>query len=440
MGSSLPHITTFGYDTRRSTFGYDTRRSTTYSADTTGPRHDGEMEPLRHPVGFVRDFARDITRDYAPRTARRSKDSMKRRLLRLRSRIFFIVQCSVSAGLAWWFTTDVLKHPSPYLAPVAAIVCLGMTFGQRYRRVIEVTVGVALGVLIGTAFAHFFGAGPWQIIVVAAISMCLAALLGAGVLISTQAAIQGLIVVTLVVDPEIGGFDRWLDALVGAVIALLAATVAPASPIGKPRVLATKIVTNLGGIIADAAKAYRNSDGKLAATTLRRARASESDFDQFDAATKEGLAVVRLSPFHRRNAPGVQEIAQLAGPLDRAMRNTRVLVRRIGTALWRQEAIDPRVIELLSDLSILTGQLAEPIKSGEGSESMRGRLVTIANTSNDLPIESSLSSAVVVAQMRSIVVDLLELTGLSYDEARKRLTGYVADNPLLPDPGDPDED
>ena len=63
--------------------------------------------------------------------------------------------------------------------------------------------------------------------------------------------------------------------------------------------------------------------------------------DEAGALSAEGIAVVRLSPFRRRHLPGVQAIADLLEPLDRAIRNLRVLVRRAAIATWRDEPVPP---------------------------------------------------------------------------------------------------
>ena len=53
-------------------------------------------------------------------------------------------------------------HPTPFFAPIAAVVSLGTSYGQRLRRVAEVTLGVAIGVFVGdllTALARARAAG-----------------------------------------------------------------------------------------------------------------------------------------------------------------------------------------------------------------------------------------------------------------------------------------
>ncbi|MBW8731866.1 MAG: FUSC family protein, partial [Terrabacter sp.] len=101
----------------------------------------------------------------------RSRLSVRTRFERLRSRVFLLVQCAVSAGVAWWLATDVFGHTSPFFAPIVAVVCLGMSYGQRLRRVFEVAIGVAVGVFTADVFVHVAGSGPWQIAAVVLVSM-----------------------------------------------------------------------------------------------------------------------------------------------------------------------------------------------------------------------------------------------------------------------------
>ncbi|WP_194291488.1 FUSC family protein [Cumulibacter manganitolerans] len=379
------------------------------------------MDPSKHAAQFIRDLTHDLSTDLAPRAAEASKRSARTRVHRLRSRVYFILQCSVSAGVSWWVAQHLWNHKMPYLAPVAAIVCLGLTFGQRWRRVLEVTVGVATGVFIGSAFAHYFGSGPWQIIVVAAAGMVLASLLGGGALISTQAAVQGTIVVTLVGHAETG-FDRWLDALVGAVIALIAATITPASPIDAPRDIARRIARSMADVLRAAVVAHRDGDLDAAAQALYAARESEADLASFATATNEGMAVVRHSPLRRRRRGSVEEIAAIAAPIDRAVRNIRVLVRRISTAIWRHDPVSDEVLATVEDLAEVIDRMAE-LDEDERLSEWRARLAELGDRTSALHM-SSLSSAVLIAQLRSIIVDLLEVTGLTYEQARDRLTAY----------------
>src|SRR5207245_11236458 len=72
-------------------------------------------------------------------------DVSTRRLTRWRNRAVPIVEAALAAVLSWLVAVHLVDHRAPFFAPVAAVVCLGITLGQRLRRVIELIVGVGLG-------------------------------------------------------------------------------------------------------------------------------------------------------------------------------------------------------------------------------------------------------------------------------------------------------
>ena len=97
------------------------------------------------PTSIFRDSR---VEDLIERGRRRSRLSLATRIDRVRSKGWHLVQCALAAGAAWAIAHDLLGHAAPFFAPIVAVICLGMTYEQRLRRVAEVTVGVALGVAI----------------------------------------------------------------------------------------------------------------------------------------------------------------------------------------------------------------------------------------------------------------------------------------------------
>jgi len=89
--------------------------------------------------------------DLSERTTQLGRRSVAQRLGRLRSRAFLIAQTAVTAGLAWFLAAELLGHPQPFFAPIAAIICLGGTFGHRLRRGVEIALGVAVGIAVAVA-------------------------------------------------------------------------------------------------------------------------------------------------------------------------------------------------------------------------------------------------------------------------------------------------
>lgn len=356
--------------------------------------------------------------DLSERGVRRGAASQRRRVDRWRSRLWMICQCAFTAGLAWWVCADVLKHPQPAFGPVTAVVTLGFSFGQRLSRALEIAVGVAVGVFFGDLFLMLFGNGPVLIAVVCLLSMSVATWLGARNLMITQAGLQSVMVLTLLPHAS-QGFTRWLDAVVGVSLALLVTTIAPASSVSRPRLLAASVLTEAAGTLDQVREALTHRDPEAGDTVLERARHSERSLDELNDATDEGLAVVRYSPFLRGQLPIMQEISELTEPLDRLMRNLRVLARRSAVALYQSEVIPDSYLRLMGRLADELRYCAAELQARRMPESARPRLIRLGAQSSGLGLANTLSTVVLLAQMRSILVDALMLTGLDYASARE---------------------
>ena len=62
---------------------------------------------------------------------------LKPRLRRWRATALPVAQAALAAGLSWLVAVNVVDHRLPFFAPIAAVICLGVTLGQRLRRGIE---------------------------------------------------------------------------------------------------------------------------------------------------------------------------------------------------------------------------------------------------------------------------------------------------------------
>ncbi len=357
--------------------------------------------------------------DVSERTAKAGRASLEERYERWRSRWFIIGQIAITAGIAWFIATQLLGHHLPFFAPVAAIVTLGVSFGQRFRRAVEVAIGVAVGVGIGDIFVTIFGSGVWQLVVVIALAMSIATLLGAGQLMIIQSGVQSAIIVALAPTAD-QAFDRWFDAIIGSGMALLMAMIAPSAPLRKPRLVAAEALTDMAVTLEEAARALRDGDQDAADAVLDHSRRGEEVLRRFSAAAAEGLAVVRQSPFHRRQLPSVMAYADLAGPLDHASRNLRVLARRCVVLTWRREPPPPRTyLDLMDELARVIRFMATELGARRLPTKARDRLAAVGTASSHVELVDSISGVVILAQLRSMIADLLELTGMDYTEARE---------------------
>ncbi|HET7533632.1 MAG TPA: FUSC family protein [Nocardioidaceae bacterium] len=358
--------------------------------------------------------------DTLDRAWQRGRVSARARLARVSSKSWHIGQAAVAAALAWVIAKDVLGHPTPFFAPIAAVVCLGTSYGQRLRRVAEVTVGVAVGVFVADLLVLALGTGWWQLGLVVALAMSAAVLLDTGGLLVTQAAVQSIIVTTLLPDPD-QALLRWTDALVGGAVALVAAAVVPGAPLRRPRERAAVVVRKIASLLRTASESAVDGDLERALAMLASARTTEPLIRELQAAADEGMSVVASSPFRRRHRGQVRRMTELIEPLDRAMRNTRVLVRRVAVAIYHGEQLPRAYAVLCADLADVTDEMAAVLERDEMASGVRDALIRIGYGTAEVERVPDLSAEVVLAQIRSIIVDLLQITGLDVVESTDAL-------------------
>ena len=357
----------------------------------------------------------------------RGRVSFRARRARLRSKSWHIGQCAVAAGVAWWLAYDVVGHPRPFFAPIVAVVCLGTSYGQRLRRVVEVTLGVAVGVFLADLLLLLIGTGPWQVTVLVALAMSITLLLNAGTLFVTQAAVQGIVVVTFAAAPGYA-LTRWVDALIGGAVALVAAAVVPRAPLRRPREEAALVVRRIGQLLRAGARSADNGDVEAGLAVLADARATDRLIRELQDAADEGLSVLASSPFRRRHGGNVRRMVELVEPLDRALRNTRVMVRRMALTSYHHHPLPHQYILLCEDLADVVDEMADELAAGHSvadphgpTSDVRRGLLRVGEGTAQVERVRDLSADVVLAQIRSIVVDLLQVTGMDVIEATDAL-------------------
>lgn len=350
----------------------------------------------------------------------RSRLSLGARVARWRGKLFAVIQCAVAAGVAWWIAADLLHHETPFFAPIAAVVSLGTSFGQRHRRVLEVTLGVAIGVLVADVLVTWMGSGPWQLAVIVALAMSTALLLDAGALFVTQAAVQSIMVAALVPDAG-GAFIRWTDALIGGGVALVAATIAPAAPLRRPRDQAAAVARKISELLRAAADTMVDGQAEPALELLADARATDRMIRELQAAASEGVSVVRSSPFRGAHRDRLRRLVELVDPLDRALRSTRVLVRHTAVAAYRKRQVPATYAVVAQELAAAAEVVADELANDRSAEGARPVLIAVGQRTGEVERSDVLTAEVILAQLRSIVADLLAVTGMGPLEATDAL-------------------
>jgi uncharacterized membrane protein YgaE (UPF0421/DUF939 family) len=373
----------------------------------------------------------------APRTAGRAVRTAARRVrvrrrlalgrTRIRASWWGIAQSAVGGAGAWELAERLLHHNAPFFASVAAIVCLSTSYLKRLRRVIEMGIGVALGVGLGDLLVSVIGRGSVQLGLTVLTAMSIALLLDGGVMIVNQAALQAVFVVAL--PPPVGGYvGRWEDAAVGGAVALAIAFAAPADPRPLLRGDVDDVVHTLAHALRLAAAAVRQGDAETAYQALEVARSTQTVLDSWRSSVQAGQDITRLSPLRRSGAREVAAHESAMVPIDRAVRNLRVALRRLVVVVEEgslrevpgEQALVDALEHLAGGLFTIPGALRDP--DGEGGRRAVVALTRVTESLDPGTVAGhGLSAAVVVAQLRSAVVDLFGVVGVDTHVARELL-------------------
>jgi uncharacterized membrane protein YccC len=134
-----------------------------------------------------------------------------------------------------------------------------------------VTIGVAIGVPVGDLVVMVLGTGAWQMALVVVLAMGVAVVLSSAQLLVIQAGVQSVFIVAFVATQD-AALSRWLDAVVGGVLALVIGAVAPTSPVLRPRAEAARTVREVSSTLRDVVAAPRRTARMLADAALDQSR------------------------------------------------------------------------------------------------------------------------------------------------------------------------
>jgi len=390
-------------------------------------RPDDRRWALRWLGRPVERLSADRRRELIEAATARGRMSSRGVLVRLRENVVPVVQTAGAAALAWLLATSLLGHQNPVFAPIAAIVSLGATRGQRAQRAIELIAGVALGITAGDLITSVIGVGVWQLAVIVGLAMAAAVSLGAGLLLLSEAGVSATLVAT--VQSTTHGFPpaRLLDVLVGGAVALAFSQVFfPVHPVKLVRTAAEAMVRELADTLRAVAQVISERDPDGAQAVLDRARRTSLAWGRFEQALDSGGEAARFAPPRRRHRGPMGVYRDIGHPLDLIVSDVGVLARAAVRALRLNDPIPPELPAALEDLALATDALAARIGAVEDDvEVSTPALAAVAAASKLTPTIDDTSLSVLIAYIQLTAADLLRALGTDRDPADERVVQTV---------------
>src|SRR3954453_20195673 len=244
---------------------------------------------------------------------------------RLRENWSWFAQAALATSAAWLLAQHLFGHERPIFAPVAALIGVSASLGQRRRAAVEMVIGIALGIGIAAALVSLIGDGPLQIAVVVTLAMVAAVALGGSTALVSEAAASALLVVTIQLPGSGLSGVRFLDSLLGGVVALVVTSVLPRNPVVSMRRAVAPLLGELAAVLEEVARALERRDADVAERALDRARAI--DPGPLQDAIAAGREMLQLAPFRSGTRAHFARYASAAEQIDASGTSVEALAR-----------------------------------------------------------------------------------------------------------------
>ena len=357
----------------------------------------------------------------------RVRNRVRSGFLLLRGGWLQILQTAVAASAAWFLAVLVLGVERPTFAPIAAVICLGLAVGERARRAIELTFGVAFGVAIADFLVSVVGVGALQAGLVVALAMTVAVFLGREEVGVKEAAISAMIILITFHSPDTSlPLERFLEALIGGSTALLINALLPVNPERMVEEAAHPLFDDSVAVLEEVAGALESGDAERAQNAYLKAREIDARVSGLKEAVAAGRETARLAPPRRRSLRHLDLYAEAADQIDLTVRDVRALSRAALSVVRPEDPSPEPLSEAVHTLAAATGALAVYLDTSGDPEDTRRLTLEAAREASALlnkreDLASNLAVNALVDQIHASAVDLLGSTGMDRSSALQAL-------------------
>jgi uncharacterized membrane protein YgaE (UPF0421/DUF939 family) len=352
----------------------------------------------------------------------------------LRSVPWSILQMALAASVAWYISASLFGSDLPFFASAAAIVTIGVTTGLHGRRAIQVVLGVSFGLVFASLLTLAIGSGAIQIGIVIALAVSVAMYLSKEPLFLNQTAISAMLVVALEsslapsMAPSIYSFTlgRFLDALVGSSVAIIASLVLPINPRRDIEDIVQPILDESVNTLKESAAALSDADLDRAESAFREARQITERLDSFKESLLSDYETARYAPPRRQDLRHLELYATAATQIDLAVSDVRGVARAAARAVRQDSTALEPLSQAISDLAQAVDTLGTLLEEARPLEDVRPFLYEAAQKATAvLENHRDMATGALVGEIRATTVDLLMSTGLERDEVLRELEEFA---------------
>ncbi|MFC5685911.1 FUSC family protein [Amycolatopsis mediterranei] len=340
---------------------------------------------------------------------------------RFRRARWSVLQTAVAVSVSWFVAHDLLGHPQPFFAPIAAAVSLSASDVLRGQRAVQLMSGVALGILLGTAVEAVAGTAAPAFAVAALLAMYAALAFGGGpfgqgLMFVNQTAASAILILAL--HRPGSGTERLVDALIGGgVVVVIGVLLVPADPHRLLDDAARGVFAAVRDALADlrdeVAEGRRDQDPDRELALGQRIHSRLAALTQARGTARQ---VVLVAPRRWRSRQSVHRAIARSKYLTLYANAALSLVRVAGAALASGEELPRTLREAVAELADACAVLADGGSAAEARAAAE-RAVRLLDPAEH-PGTGYRGPAVYAA--RACARDLLAALGPAEDDRRVR--------------------
>jgi Fusaric acid resistance protein-like len=327
--------------------------------------------------------------------------------------LWLLLQSTAAATVAWVIARRVVHHHEPFFAPIAALVSLNTSLGERGLNALRLLQGVVLGIGVAELTLLALGGGYGSLALATFVALVLARMLGGVRIVLAQAAIAAILTIA-VANGEVG-YQRLTDALIGAGVALVF-TQLLFSP--EPLRLLRRVETNALAAMADALDLTGRAldgDEALAERAIESQRELRDHLSELARIRRASARVARHSLAWRTHIAPVVRENEDAGYLDLLGGSCLLLTR---TSL-EADGEDQRLLApCIRALSTTLADLARQPGDRETRQRAVDRSLEILRAMRAVSAEPDPEMGAALGAARVAVTDLMLFVGVDAAEAR----------------------
>jgi uncharacterized membrane protein YgaE (UPF0421/DUF939 family) len=279
---------------------------------------------------------------------------------RVRTSFWPAAQAALAAALAWLVAHRALGHTQPFFAPIAAAIALSTTHLNRSPRIVQMLIGVLLGIGVAEVLSALIGTSTIALGLIVLVTMLVAVLLGAGfvgkgTMFVNQSVASAILVLTL--PGHAVGAERALDALVGGVVAFVVGVIMfPADPLSWLKQAERAVLRSLASATEQVADLLRTGRGPQPGWALAIGHEIHEQLSMLAQARMTARANARIAPRRWRLRPIIEAEDQRIARLNSLADATLSLVRAVSVAIVAGESVALPLQAQIALLSAVAGQ------------------------------------------------------------------------------------